>query len=50
MMTCSSVARSEKLVAEARDSSGTKRKGEHAPLEAITKQRLVKTETILCLL
>jgi hypothetical protein len=31
------VVRSEKLVAEAKDSSETQRKGEHLPLEAATK-------------
>jgi hypothetical protein len=35
----------EKLVAEARDVSKTQRK-ERPPLEAATKQRLVKTEEI----
>jgi hypothetical protein len=33
----------EKMVAEAGDSSGTEKKGECPTLEAVTKQRLVKT-------
>jgi hypothetical protein len=37
------VVKSKKLVAEARDSSGTQRKGELLPLEAATMQQLVKT-------
>lgn len=41
---------SEKLVAEAEDSSGTQRKGERPPLQAATKQQLVKTEKTLCVL
>jgi hypothetical protein len=45
-----SVVRSEKLVAEAEDSSGTQRKGERPLLEAATKQQLVKTEKTLCVL
>jgi hypothetical protein len=39
--------RSEKLVAEARDSSGTLRNGERPPLEVATEQRLVKIENTL---
>jgi hypothetical protein len=35
----------EKLVAEAEDSSGTQRKRERPPFEAVTKQQLVKTVT-----
>jgi hypothetical protein len=42
------VVRSEKLVSEAGDSSGTKRKGEHPPSEAITKQQPAKTEKCSC--
>jgi hypothetical protein len=42
--------RSEKLVAEAGGNAGTQRKGERLPLEAVTKQRLVKTEKTLCVL
>jgi hypothetical protein len=42
--------RSEKLVAEARDSSGSQRKGEHPPLEDATKPQLVKTEKASCVL
>jgi hypothetical protein len=42
--------RSEKLVAEVGDSSGTQWKGKRPPLEAATKQRLVKTEKTLCAL
>jgi hypothetical protein len=40
------VVRSEKLVAEAGESS----EGEPPPLEADTKQRLVKTEKALCVM
>jgi hypothetical protein len=42
--------RREKLVAEVGDSTETKRKGERQPLEAATKQRLLKTEKTLCVL
>jgi hypothetical protein len=45
-----SVKRSEKLVAEAGDSSGTQRKGKRLPLEATTKQQLLKTEKTSCVL
>jgi hypothetical protein len=40
--------RREKLLAEAGDSSGTQKRGKRPPLEAATKQRLVKTEKSLC--
>jgi hypothetical protein len=42
--------RSEKLVDKAGDSSGAQRNGERPPLEAATKQQLVKTEKILYVL
>jgi hypothetical protein len=44
------VVRSEKLVAEARNGLGNPEKGEHLPLEATTRQRLVKTEKTFCVL
>jgi hypothetical protein len=44
------VVRSEKLVAEARDSSETQRNGECPPLEIATKQELVKTKKTLYVL
>jgi hypothetical protein len=40
--------RREKLVAETGDSSGSERLGERLPLEAATKQRLIKTEKFMC--
>jgi hypothetical protein len=42
--------RSETLVAEAGDSFENPEEGERPPLEAATKQRLVKTEKTLCVL
>jgi hypothetical protein len=45
-----SVKRREKLVTEAGDSSETQRNGERLPLEATTKQHLVKTEMTSCVL
>jgi hypothetical protein len=39
---------SEKLVAEAADSSGTQQEGQRSPLEAATKQRPVKPEKNVC--
>jgi hypothetical protein len=39
--------RSENLVAEAEDTSGTQRKREDPPLEAATNQRLVMSEKTL---
>jgi hypothetical protein len=36
--------RSKKLVAEPGDSSGNPEDGERPPIEAVTKERLVKTE------
>jgi hypothetical protein len=42
--------RSEKLVAEARDSSGTQRRGERPLLKTATKQRLSKAEKTLYVL
>jgi hypothetical protein len=44
------VMKSEKLVAEVGESSGTEKKGERPSLKAATKQRLVKTENTLCVL
>jgi hypothetical protein len=44
------VVRSEKLIAEAGDSSGTQRKVECPSLEAATKQWLVRTEKTSCML
>jgi hypothetical protein len=44
------VVRSEKLVAEDWDSSGTQEEGKRPPLETATKERLVKTEKNLCVL
>jgi hypothetical protein len=41
------VVRSETLVAEARGQFRNPEEGEHPPLEAATKQRLVKTEKTL---
>jgi hypothetical protein len=46
-MKAVAVVRSEKLVAENGDSSGTHRKGN---VGAATKQRLVKTEKTSCVL
>jgi hypothetical protein len=43
-----SVVGSEKLVAEARDSSGAQEEGERLPLEAATKQRLEDREDLMC--
>jgi hypothetical protein len=44
------VVRSEKLVAEARDSSGNLEQGKYPPLEATTKQWLLKTKKASCVL
>jgi hypothetical protein len=44
------VVRSEKLVAEAGESSGIQRKREQPPSEAALKQRLVKIAKNLCVL
>jgi hypothetical protein len=44
------VVSSEQLVAEAGDNSGTRRKEEHPPLEAATKQGVMKTKKTLCVL
>jgi hypothetical protein len=44
------VARSQKLLAEAGENSVTQSKGERPPLEAATKQRLVKSEKSLWVL
>jgi hypothetical protein len=40
--------RRENLVAEAGDSFGNLEEGERPPLEAATRQRLVKTEETIC--
>jgi hypothetical protein len=42
--------RSDKVVAEAVESSGTQRKGERPPLETAAKQRLLKIEKTLRML
>jgi hypothetical protein len=42
--------RSEKIVAEAEKLFENPQEGERPPLEAATKQRLVKTEKTLCVL
>jgi hypothetical protein len=44
------LVRSDKLVAEAGDSSETQRKGKRPMLEAAAKKRPVKTEKTLCVL
>jgi hypothetical protein len=38
------------VIAEAGDGSGTQEEGKHPPLEAVTKQRLRKTEKTICVL
>jgi hypothetical protein len=42
------VVKSEKLVAEAVGKFGNSEEAERPPLEAATKQRLVKTEKTMC--